>query len=102
MNINVTIAQVKRQLNIEQDYTNDDMILQQVLDVSKSAVQTYLGTNSLTGYTETTIPIEIIQAIIMLSGHFYLNRNMVAFAQGVEIPYSFKWLLDPYRNIIIG
>lgn len=98
----LTILDIKRQLNIELTYTDDDILLQHMLDVSTSAVEKYLGTNALTGYTETQIPKEVIQAIVMLASHFYLNRNMITFAQGLELPYSFKWLLDPYRNIIIG
>jgi len=38
----------------------------------------------------------------MLAAHFYLNRNMVSFAQGAEVPYSYRFLLDPYRDFIVG
>jgi hypothetical protein len=100
--MNITISQLKRQLNIEPEFTGDDIILQQMLDVAVLSVQTYLGINALTGYTDSTIPITIHQAVIMLAGHFYINRNIIAFAQGTEIPYSFKWLLDPYKELIVG
>ena len=100
--MNISITSLKRQLNIESTYTDDDAILQHYLDVAEERVKMYLGVNALTGYTDTTIPITIQQAVIMLAGHFYLNRNMVAFSTATEIPYSFKWLLDPYKDIIIA
>ena len=98
----LTIQDLKRQLNIELSFTDEDLLLQHMLDVSTSAVETYLGVHALTGYTGTTMPKEIIQAIVMLAAHFYINRNMVTFAQGIELPYSFKFLLSPYRYYIVG
>lgn len=100
--MNVNINQLKRQLNIELDYVDDDAILQHMLNVATLSVQTYLGSNALTGYTDNTIPVSIEQAVIMLAAHFYLNRNMVSFAQGTEVPYSFRFLLDPYKDFIVG
>ena len=108
MDINIT--QLKRQLNIELDYTDDDFFLQNLLQSSISAVQTYLGVNALTGYTgfevsgytsNVPLPPEIYQSIIMLAAHLYLNRNIVSFGVGTEIPYSFKFLLGPYKNYVI-
>lgn len=100
--MNININQLKEQLNIEESYNDDNVILQHQLNVAKEAVERYLGTNALTGYTTTTIPISIEQATIMLAAHFYINRNMVAFAKGEEVPYSFKFLLDPYKDFIIS
>jgi len=100
--MNVNVNMLKRQLNIEQDYHDDDAILQHFLDVAEQSVTTYCGVTGLTEYTDTTMPISIHQAVILLASHFYLNRNMVSFGQGTEIPYSFRFLLDPYRDFIVG
>jgi hypothetical protein len=98
--MNLNINQLKRQLNIEEDYTNDDAILQHSLDVSIYAVNTYLG-NSLSGYTNAEIPITVEQATLILASHYYLNRELVKPVEMKEIPYSFRFLLDPYKNIIV-
>lgn len=98
MDTNTNVQQLKRQLNIEESYTDDDVLLQHFIDVSEVAVQNYLGVNSLTGYTATTLPITIQQAIILMASHFYLNRNMVSFAQGYEVPFSMRWLIDFYKD----
>lgn len=102
MNLNVNINELKRNLNIEESFTDDDVFLQNILNVADNAVQTYLGTLALTGYTEVSVPIEIHHSVILLASHFYLNRNMVSYAQGFEIPYSFKFLLAPYKDYIVG
>jgi uncharacterized phage protein (predicted DNA packaging) len=100
--MNININKLKAQLNIELDYLDDDAILQHLLNVATLGVQTYLGTNALTGYTSTNTPVTIEQAVIMLAAHYYINRNIVSYAQGTEVPLSFKWLLDPYRDYIVG
>ena len=102
MNITVNINQLKRQLNIEEDFVDDDAILQHFLDVAEQSVNVYCGVTGLTEYTELSIPISINQAVILLAAHFYLNRNMVSYSQGTEIPYGFRFLLDPYRDFIVG
>lgn len=101
MDTNINIQQLKRQLNIEESYTSDDVILQQYLDVAEVAIQNYLGVNSLTGYTSTTLPISVEQAVIMYGSHLYLNRNIISYSQGYEIPLTFRFLLDYYKDFVI-
>jgi hypothetical protein len=103
--MDIHINQLKRQLNIEQDYNDDDAILQHFLDVAYSSSCEYLkydAKTSMSGFTGNTLPTGFVQAVIMLAAHFYLNRNMVSFAQGTEVPYSYRFLLDPYRDFIVG
>jgi hypothetical protein len=99
--MNITIEQLKRQLRIEPDYTDDDVLLQYLLDTAEISVENFLGANALSGYTSNDIPTPVLQATIMLAGHWYLNPNMVAFGLGTEVPYSFQFLLNPYKQIVI-
>ena len=54
----------------------------------------------IAGYgNASTVPQDIIQAILFLVGHFYANREplMIAtYGQVQELPLTFKWLLLPY------
>lgn len=95
-----SIYELKRHLNIESTYIDDDGYLQDLVEVAAVAIQNYLN-DSLSGFTETNIPMPIKQAALLLSAHLYSNRQIVAFANGVEIPYTYKFLLDPYKNYII-
>ena len=99
--MSVSIKDLKRQLNVEFSYTDENAILQRFLDIANIAVLTYCN-EGLSGYTGTTEqPLPVQQSVILLATHFYINRNMVSFGQGTEIPYSFRFLLDPYKNFII-
>ena len=100
--MSISIKDMKRQLNIELSYTDDDATLQRYIDIATISVQTYCN-DGLSGYTgSTSIPLPVEQSIILLATHFYINRNMVSFGQGTEIPYSFRFLLDPYKNFQIN
>lgn len=99
-----TLNELKAQLNIETSFIADDTYLSGLTTVVTTSVQNYCN-YGLTGYTTTTngvtvVPAPVKQAAIMLAAHLYINRTLVSFAQGVEIPYSFKFLLDPYKNFV--
>jgi hypothetical protein len=95
MDLNIT--NLKLHLNIESDYSDDNTILQSFLDSATLAVWNYLDIDS----GVTLYPNNINQAIILLAAHFYNNRNMISMAQGTELPYTFKFLLSPYKSITI-
>jgi hypothetical protein len=117
-----TLSGLKQQLNIEPTYTTDDTILATILNASEQAVINYLnpfvtglttgitlnlsGTTvnvNMSGYTKshTTVSIAVVQATYLLAAHLYTNRQIVSFTQGVEIPFTYRFLLDPYKNFVI-
>lgn len=88
----------KLHLKIEDDYTDDDMYISNLLDVAELAVLNYLN-DSITSYT--VVPLPIVQATYFLMANWYGNRQIISFAQGIEIPYTFQFLLNPYKNYIV-
>ena len=91
----------KTHLNIEPDYTEDDNYITSLLNVAELAIQNYCNDETFSGYTSADAPVTIIQAVYFLVGNFYANRQIVSFAQGVEIPYTFQFLLNPYKNYTV-
>lgn len=96
-----TIHEVKRHLNIESSFNDDDGYLQDLIEVSAIAIQNYLN-DSLSGQTETNVPMTIKHAALLFTAHLYIHRQIVSFANAVEIPYTYKFLLDPYKNFTIA
>lgn len=96
-----TLAKLKAHLNIEASFTDDDTLLTDLIGVAEGAIKDYVC-GGLEDYTEETMPDVVKHAALLLSAHLYLNRSMVSFAQGYEIPYSFKFLLNPYRVYTVG
>lgn len=93
-----TLEQLKNNLNIEPDYTDEDTYLTMLLQVSEDSVFNYLDKKPS---DFETIPNPIIFAVIILASQFYENRTPVAFGQPYKIPYSFEFLLSPYKDLII-
>ena len=63
-----------------------------------------VGVEATCGYTASTLPSPIKQAILMLVGHFYENREATTSRSSdasKEVEFAFKALLDPYRKHVI-
>ena len=108
----VTLEEAKKHLNIESYFTDDDAYISQLIDIAFFSIKnrcnniTWVDTSGSTGdkqyadytYSGTTIPFVIKQAILLLVGNLYTNREPVAFSSPVVIPYTLEYLLAPYIN----
>lgn len=93
-----TLEQLKQNLNIEPDYTEEDNYLGMLLQVAEDAVFNYLDK---TPADFEVIPNPIVFACLILSSQFYENRTPVSWGQPYKIPYSFEFLLSPYKDYIV-
>lgn len=93
------LINLKYQLNIEQEFTTDDIFLQNCLDTAIIVVDNYLD---LPTGTTITANSAVNAAILLLAANYYNNRNMVSFGNASEMPYSFKFMLNPYKTITIS
>ena len=120
----LTIDLVKKHLNLDPEYTADDMYLYQlILAVQNSILKKCnlplrLGnTNQCIYYNkqlekcnmnETCVCSEwasskkfepaLIQAMLLLIGNLYANREPVTGLNANKIPYTFDYLLESYVN----
>ena len=95
------LAAVKAHLNIETAFTDDDTYLTSLIGVAELSIREYCCWAEAE-YPDADIPVTIKQAALLLIGQLYTTRTIVSFAQGYEIPYSFKFILNPYRNYTIA
>ena len=51
------------------------------------------------GSSASDVPMSIRQAILILIGHFYENRQEVVYGSPKVMPKASEWLLDPYRIV---
>lgn len=95
------LIDAKMHLNIETEFTEDDTYISSLLDVAELAIQNYCNNAELREWREETAPATVKHAVYFLVGNLYANRQIVSFAQGVEIPYTFQFLLNPYKEYVI-
>jgi uncharacterized phiE125 gp8 family phage protein len=49
------------------------------------------------GYTDETIPQDIVAGMLLMLAHLFKNREAVSDREMFEMPMSVDWLLRPYR-----
>lgn len=97
----VTVSEVKHHLRVE--VTADDTYLGSLIDVAETAIGNELG-HPLSFYEDGNgaLPTPLLQAIMILCGDLYNNRESVAFAAPHEVPRTLSYLLQPYRKYDVG
>ena len=90
---------VKKHLNIEKEYTLDDEYILNLMCVAENAVEKHID-NKLQNIEDAdgNLPSALLHAIMLLVANFYANRESVAFASSSEIPTSYNYLLDLFKD----
>lgn len=98
----VTLTDLKTHLRVE--VTADDTYLTSLIGVAEVAIGNELGKDLSYYEDETThqIPTPLYQAVMILCGDLYNNRESVAFATPSEVPRSLGYLLAPYKKYDVG
>lgn len=93
------LEQVKKHLNIDSDFTEDDKYLEHLISVAELSVSTHLNIalDELAG-EGGVIPSPIIHAMLLMIGTLYNNRESVTYGSAIEIPLCYQYLISLYRN----
>lgn len=95
----VSLDIVKQHLNIDSYYTDDDEYLRHLINVAETVVERHIDCDFKVLMDEVgQIPTPLLQAILLFIGNLYQSRESVAFASAVELPLSFRYLLDLYMD----
>ena len=96
----LTLDLIRQHLNIEQDFTEDDKYLGHLGSVVEVVVEKDID-NSLETLAELDggeLPLPLIQAMLLLLGTYYANRENIAFSNGTEVPKTYEYLTALYRR----
>ena len=96
----LSIQDVKRHLYI--DHNDDDLLLANLITVAEDAVRRDLNLYSLKEIEDCTgmLPAAVTQAMLLLIGTLYNNRESVAYGQAHPVPHSYEYLISLSRNYI--
>lgn len=96
----VGIDEIKKHLNIDSDFTDDDEYLEGLISVAEGAISTHLddGLDYIASVNGGVLPSPLAHAIKLLVGNFYKNRESVSSLTQVELPFSFEYLMMLYKN----
>ncbi len=96
----LTLKLIKEHLNLDNDFTLDDAYLSQLGDVVETVVERHIDDSfvSLASVNGGKLPTPLIQAMLLLLGTYYANREHIAFNANYEVGNSYTFLIDLYRN----
>lgn len=93
------LYQLKKHLNIDESFHEDDEYLMDLARVAENAVQKHID-HSLSDLVDErqNLPMPLVQAMLLMVGTFYAKRESVAFASAQEVPLAYNYLLDLYKD----
>ena len=93
------LNQIKKHLNIDEDFKNDDEYLLQLAQAAQNVVEVHIDRplDSLLN-EEGNLPSSLIQAMLLLVGTWYANRESVSFAGTYVLPHSYDYIIALYKN----
>lgn len=95
----IDLDTAKKHLNIEPDFIEDDEYILGLIDAAEQAVRVHTNEDFdvLAEKNGGCIPAPILQAILIMIGNFYQNREPLG-TNRTELPLSARYLIDLYRN----
>ena len=99
----LSLEAVKKHVRSD-DFAEDDEYLQTLTEAAEEHIAnvTNRSINELTGMSSdgVSLPKPIQQAILLLVGHWYNQREAVAGTQMTEAPHTLQALVKPYTKLV--
>lgn len=93
------LATIKKHLNIDASYTDDDTYIEFLEGVAEEVVQKHIDRSFEEIIGEAgEIPQPLLHSILLIVGNMYANRESVAYTSAVEVPNSLSYILSMYRD----
>lgn len=95
----IPLELAKKHLNLDEDYTEDDEYILGLVAAAKGAVEMALNASldRLASENGGEVPMAIIQAILLMVGNLYQNREITG-SKTVALPYNFEYLINLYKH----
>lgn len=94
----VELETAKKHLNLDESFTDDDSYITFLIQAAEEAVSKHID-QPLVELEDSkgVLPPAILHSILLLIGNLYANREPVAFANAVKVPYTLDYLLGLYK-----
>lgn len=95
----IPLELAKKHLNLDEDYTEDDEYILGLVAAAKGAVEMALNASldRLASENGGEVPMAIIQAILLMVGNLYQNREITG-SKVAALPYNFEYLVNLYKH----
>lgn len=94
----ITLEQAKKHLNVDEEFTSDDLYILDLITVSEDATSRHLNIALNELEAGGKLPPAIIHAMLLMIGNLYANREPVSYGVMVKIPLSYEYLIGLYKK----
>lgn len=96
----VALDKIKKHLNIDTDYLEDDTYLMALSEVAEVVVERHIGYKftDLAEKNEGSLPAPLEHAMLLFIGTMYANRESVTFGSANELPLAYNYILQLFEN----
>lgn len=95
----LTLDEIKKHLNIDPWFTDDDEYLMTLEEASRAAVENHLDlTYQDLEYDYGVVPRSVLQAQLLMIGNLYNNREANSILTVKEVPLAYQYLLQQFKN----
>lgn len=97
----VTLSQVKKHLQIDDSFKDDDDYILMLIEVAEDSVSQHLDIALSDLVKDGCLPASVTHSILLIIGNLYANREPVSFSTVAKIPYTLDYLLNFYKHYFI-
>lgn len=96
----LALDKIKKHLNIDADFKEDDSYLQSLSEVAESVVERHIGYkfSDIVESNDGQLPAPLQHAMLLFIGNMYANRESVTFGSASELPLSYNYILQLFEN----
>ena len=96
----IQLERIKKHLIIDDYYTNDDDYLLYLADVAEKTVQAHIDCklSDLANGDSGELPSPLTHAMLLYIGDMYNNRESISYSAPHQVPFSYNYLLDLYKQ----
>lgn len=96
----LTLENIKKHLRLEQDFTDEDELLEMYGASAEDTVLNMLNrTKENIEECYGKIPVPLVQASLLLVEQSYTQRGVTSAQKQYEITYGFDTLIKPYMHL---
>lgn len=95
----VSVEEVRRFINLP--FNEDDLTLAELIESAESTVEKYMG-QPLSVFIADNQELDpaLKLCIKSLVATWYANREAIAYGQPHKLPYSFEFVLQPFKKYV--
>lgn len=94
------IERIKKHLNIDAEFVDDDEYLATLGEVAETVVQKHIDEDLtvIAAKNGGELPPPLLHAMLLFAGSMYQSREVNSLGSLQEVPFGFDYILSLYKN----